>query len=34
MMMVMKMIKNIMLETPICNNVVQILDMTTPKPEF
>ena len=37
MMMVMRMMNMIeimMLEAPICNNVLQILDMTTPKPQL
>ena len=37
MMMVMRMMsvmEIIMLEAPICENVLQILDVTTPKPRF
>ena len=33
-MRMMNMIEIMMLEAPICNNVLQILDMTTPKPQF
>ena len=37
MMMVMRMMnmmETMMLEAPVCENVLQILDMTTPKPRF
>ena len=33
-MRIMNMMEALMLEAPICDNVLQILDMTTPKPRF